>query len=39
MPSATTVLSGQGDVTLIILIRLQKLSDSLITGRLTIPGK
>jgi hypothetical protein len=36
-PSATIVLSGQGDVTLIIMQIQQTPSDSLISGRLAIP--
>ena len=36
-PSARIVLSGQGDVTLIIVLIQQTFSESLIAGRLTIP--
>jgi len=38
-PSARIVLSGQGDVTLIIVLIQQTSSDSLISGRLTIPNE
>ena len=38
-PRARIVLSGQGDVTLIITLIKQTFSDSLISGRLTIPNK
>ena len=38
-PRARIVLSGQGDVTLIITLIKKTFSDSLISGRLTIPNK
>ena len=38
-PSARIVLSGQGDVTLIIVLIQQTFSESLIAGRLTIPNQ
>ena len=38
-PSARIVLSGQGDVTLIIMLIQQTFSESLIAGRLTIPNQ
>ena len=38
-PSARIVLSGQGDVTLIIVLLQQTFSESLISGRLTIPNQ